>query len=55
MVTTTLHGITSQEEAKCICGKEDQTMDHILFHCSETSAQRDLLKLQINKKNELAG
>jgi hypothetical protein len=44
-----LHRFKLLEEAKCICGKEDQTMDHILFHCSETSAQRDL-KLQINKK-----
>jgi hypothetical protein len=30
-------------------------MDHILilFHCTKTSAQRDLLKLQINKQMNL--
>ena len=38
-----------RDEATCICGKEDQTMDHLLFHCIKTSAQRDLLKLSINK------
>ena len=27
----------------------DQTMDHLLFHCIKTSAQRDLLKRHINK------
>jgi hypothetical protein len=45
-----LHRFKLWEEAKCIYGKEDHTMDHILFHYSETSTQRDLLKLQINKK-----
>jgi hypothetical protein len=45
-----LHRFNLREEAKCICGKADQTMDHLLFHYTKTSAQRDLLKLQINKQ-----
>jgi hypothetical protein len=31
------------EEATCSCGHEDQTMDHILFHCANTSPQREVL------------
>ena len=33
-----------------ICDKDDQTMDHLLFHCTKTSTQRDLLKLQLSKQ-----
>jgi hypothetical protein len=45
-----LHRFNLREDAKCICGKGDQTMDHLLFHCTRTSAQRELLKHQISKK-----
>ena len=48
-----LHRLNWRDGAKCICGKEDQTMDHLLFHCTKTSAQRELLKLQINKPMNL--
>ena len=44
-----LHRFNLRDEATCICGKEDQTMDHPLFHCIKTSDQRDLLKRHINK------
>ena len=46
---TYLHRFNLRDEAKCICDKEDQTMDNLLFHCTKTSAQRDLLKRRINK------
>jgi hypothetical protein len=29
-----------REEATYLCGKEDQTMDHILFNCIKTREQR---------------
>jgi hypothetical protein len=45
-----LHRFNLREDAKCICGKGDQTMDHLLFHCTRTSAQRELLKHQISKQ-----
>jgi hypothetical protein len=48
-----LHRVNLKDEAKCICGKEDQTMDHFLFHCTKTSAQWDILKLQIKKQMNL--
>ena len=48
-----LHRFNLRDEAKCICGKEDQTMDRLLFHCTQTSAQRELLTLQINKPMNL--
>ena len=48
-----LHQLNLRDEAKCICGKEEQTMDHLLLQCTKTSAQRELLKLQINKPMNL--
>ena len=48
-----LHRFNLSDEATCICGKEDQTMDLILFNCLKTSAQRDLLKHRINKSMNL--
>jgi len=42
-----------REEATCICGKEDQTMNHLLFNCIKTRQQRDLLKRRINKQMDL--
>ena len=50
-----LYRFNLREDAKCICDEDDQTMDHLLFHCTNTTTQRDLLKLQISKqKNWLA-
>jgi CHAT domain-containing protein len=48
-----LHRFKLREEATCICGKEDQTMDHILFNCIKTREQRDRLKRRINKPIKL--
>ena len=48
-----LHRFKLREEATCICGKEDQTMDHLLFNCIKTREQRDLLKRRINKQMNL--
>jgi len=42
-----LHRFNLREDAKCICNKGDQTMDHILFQCIETRKQRDLIKLHL--------
>ena len=35
-----LYQFNLREEAKCICNKDDQTMDHLLFHCTKASTQR---------------
>jgi len=45
-----LYRFNLREDAKCICDKDDQTMGHLLFHCTKTSTQTDLLKLQISKQ-----
>ena len=37
-------------DARCICGSNDQTMDHLLFHCEKTSTQREVLKHQIKQE-----
>jgi len=49
------HGMTKaylrrfhmSEDATCRCGNEYQSMDHILFHCGKTNAQREILQQQI--------
>jgi hypothetical protein len=43
----TTHTIHLSEDAKCKCGNEYQSMDHILFHCEEINAQTELLKQQM--------
>jgi len=48
-----LHRFKLREEATYICGKEDHTMDHILFNCIKTREQRDRLKRRINKPIKL--
>ena len=48
-----LHRFKLREEATCICAKEDQTMDHLLFNCIKTRQQRDILKRRINKQINL--
>jgi hypothetical protein len=45
-----LYRFNLRKDAKCICDKDDQTMDHLLFHCTKTSTQRDLIKLQLSKQ-----
>jgi hypothetical protein len=45
-----LYRFNIREYAKCICDKDEQTMDHLLFHCTKTSTQRDLMKLQLSKQ-----
>jgi len=47
MTKAYLHRIHLSEEATCTCGNEYQTIDHILFQCANTSAQRGVLKQQI--------
>jgi hypothetical protein len=44
-----LYRFDLREDAKCICDKDNQTMGHLLFHCTKTSTQRDLIKLQLSK------
>jgi hypothetical protein len=44
-----LHRFKLREEATCICGKEDQTMDHLLCNCIKTRQRRVILKRRINK------
>ena len=39
-----------RDYARCICGHNDQTMDHLLFQCEKTSRQREVLKHQINQE-----
>ena len=36
-----LHRFNLKYDAKCICNEGDQTMDHILLHCTETRNQRE--------------
>jgi ribonuclease HI len=38
-----LHGFHLREGATCGCGNEYQSMDHILFHCGNTRAQREIM------------
>jgi hypothetical protein len=47
MTKAYLHRFHLSEDVKCKCGNEYQSMDHILFHCEEINAQRELLKLQM--------
>ena len=47
MTKAYLHRFHLSEEATCSCGNEYQSMDHLLFHCANTSAQREVLKQQI--------
>jgi ribonuclease HI len=50
-----LYRCNLREDANCICDKDDQIIDHLLLHCTKTSTQRDLIKLQLSKqKNWLA-
>jgi hypothetical protein len=46
MTKAYLHRFHLSEEAMCSCGNEYQSMDNILFHCANNSAQREALKQQ---------
>ena len=39
-----LHCFNLRNDEMCICGQDDQTMDHLLFHCTKTNTQRVVLK-----------
>ena len=39
-----------RDDARCICSHNEQTMNHLLFHCEKTSTQREVLKHQINQQ-----
>jgi len=45
-----LYRFNIRDDARCICGHNDQTMDHLLFQCEKTSTQREILKHQINQE-----
>jgi hypothetical protein len=45
-----LYRFKLRDDVRCICGHEDQTMDHLLFHCEKTSKQREVLKQQTNQQ-----
>ena len=38
-----LHRFHLREDATCSCGNENQSMDHILFHCDNTREQRETM------------
>jgi hypothetical protein len=42
-----LHRFHLREEVTCSCGEETQSMNHILFHCANTSHQRETVIKQI--------
>ena len=46
-----LHRFKLRDDATCICGQGDKTTDHLLFHCTKTHTQRDVLKQIIKKGN----
>jgi hypothetical protein len=47
MTKAYLHRFHLNEDAKCKCGNEYQSMDHKPIHCEEINAQRKLLKQQM--------
>ena len=47
-----LYRFKIRDDARCICGQNDQTMDHLLFLCEKTSTQREVLKHQLSHQRE---
>jgi len=45
-----LYRFNLRDDARCICGHNHQTMDHLLFHFEKRSSQREVLKHQINQE-----
>ena len=43
MTKAYLHRFHLREEATCSCGNEYQSMDHLLFDCNNTRAQRETM------------
>jgi hypothetical protein len=43
MTKAYLHRFHLREKATCSCGEENQSMNHILFHCANTSDKRETL------------
>ena len=35
-----LYRLKLRDDAKCICGQNDQTLDHLLFHCEKPNTKR---------------
>ena len=58
MTNTNLQRFHLIEEATCSCEDEYQSMDHLLFHCPNLSAQREVIQQQIGtwpvRKEDLA-
>jgi len=50
MTKVYLHRFHLSEDAKCRCGNEYQSMDHILFHCESTKANREDLTKKIGTR-----
>ena len=38
-----LHRFKLRDDATCICGQGDKTTDHLLFHCTNTHTQKEVL------------
>jgi len=49
-----LHRFNLREDAKCICNRGDQTMDHILFQCVETRKKKRHYKTPTKNTKEVA-
>jgi hypothetical protein len=47
MTKAYLHWFHLSEDAQCRCGNEYQSMDHMLFHCESTKANRE----DLNEEN----
>jgi hypothetical protein len=45
-----LYRFKLRDDATCICGHNDQTMDRLLFHCEKTSTQREVLKHRLSQQ-----
>jgi hypothetical protein len=43
MTKAYLHRFHPRQDAMCSCGKEHQSMDHLLFHCDNTRAPRETM------------
>ena len=44
-----LHRFKLTDSATCQCGKNDQTIDHIIYECEILKTQRDSLRLTVSK------
>ena len=44
-----LHRFKLTDSATCPCGKNDQTIDHIIYECEILKTQIDNLRLRVSK------